>query len=49
VWNVISDNSKYVIVQTAPAVRVAIAEEFGAEPGRIVTKAISSWFAIIRF
>ncbi|MGB4457873.1 MAG: NADH-dependent [FeFe] hydrogenase, group A6 [Defluviitoga tunisiensis] len=49
VWNVISDNSKYVIVQTAPAVRVAIAEEFGAEPGRIVTKQLVAGLRLLGF
>ncbi len=48
-WNVISDNSKYVIVQTAPAVRVAIAEEFGAEPGRIVTKQLVAGLRLLGF
>ena len=33
----INDPKKTVIVQTAPAVRVAIGEEFGMEPGTIVT------------
>ncbi|MDR2906937.1 MAG: [FeFe] hydrogenase, group A [Bacteroidales bacterium] len=33
----LSDPSKTVIVQTAPAVRVALGEEFGMEPGTIVT------------
>ena len=37
VWNAIYDPDKVVIVQTAPAVRVAIGEEFGLEPGSIVT------------
>ncbi len=37
VWNALNDEEKVVIVQTAPAVRVAIAEEFGAEPGTIST------------
>jgi NADP-reducing hydrogenase subunit HndD len=31
------DPSKTVIVQTAPAVRVALGEEFGMEPGTLVT------------
>ncbi len=31
-------HEKVLIVQTAPAVRVAISEEFGAEPGHISTK-----------
>ena len=33
----INDSKKTVVVQTAPAVRVAIGEEFGMEPGTIVT------------
>lgn len=37
VWKAINDRQKYVIVQTAPAVRVALGEEFGMEPGTIVT------------
>ncbi|BBE31987.1 NADH:ubiquinone oxidoreductase [Tepiditoga spiralis] len=37
VWNEIEDPKKHVVVQTAPAVRVAIAEEFGYEPGTIST------------
>jgi len=39
-WKVIeaiADPSKTVIVQTAPAVRVALGEEFGHEPGAIFT------------
>ena len=37
VWEAINDPLKHVIVQTAPAVRVSIGEEFGLEPGSIVT------------
>lgn len=37
VWAAINDPKKYVVVQTAPAVRVSIGEEFGMEPGSIVT------------
>ncbi len=33
----LADPTKKVIVQTAPAVRVALGEEFGMEPGTIVT------------
>jgi NADP-reducing hydrogenase subunit HndD len=33
----LADPTKTVIVQTAPAVRVALGEEFGMEPGTIVT------------
>lgn len=37
VWDAINDPEKYVVVQTAPAVRVALGEEFGMDPGTIVT------------
>ncbi|MHB1314556.1 MAG: NADH-dependent [FeFe] hydrogenase, group A6 [Christensenellales bacterium] len=37
VWDAINDKSKRVVVQTAPAIRVAIGEEFGLEPGSRVT------------
>ncbi|MFW5982040.1 MAG: NADH-dependent [FeFe] hydrogenase, group A6 [Halanaerobiaceae bacterium] len=37
VFDAIYDPDKVVIVQTAPAVRVALAESFGAEPGTIAT------------
>lgn len=37
VWAAINDKSKRVVVQTAPAIRVAIGEEFGLEPGARVT------------
>ncbi|MDI3546921.1 MAG: NADP-reducing hydrogenase subunit HndD [Halanaerobiales bacterium] len=37
VWDVLHDESKHVVVQTAPAVRVAISEAFGDEPGTIAT------------
>ncbi len=37
VWDAIHDDSKYVIVQTAPAVRAALGEEFGMEMGKAVT------------
>ncbi len=33
----LSDKDKVVVVQTAPAVRVALGEEFGMEPGSVVT------------
>jgi NADH-quinone oxidoreductase subunit G/NADP-reducing hydrogenase subunit HndD len=37
VWNALADPEKHVIVQTAPAVRVAIGEEFGLAPGSVST------------
>ncbi len=37
VWGMLNDPAKTVVVQTAPAVRVAIGEEFGMAPGSIAT------------
>ncbi len=37
VWNAIYSPHKHVVVQTAPAVRVALGEALGVEPGHIVT------------
>ena len=37
VFDAIYDPNKFVVVQTAPATRVAIGEEFGMEPGSRVT------------
>ena len=37
VWKVLADKDKYVIVQTAPAVRVALGEEFNMPIGTRVT------------
>ncbi|MBQ7394757.1 MAG: iron hydrogenase small subunit [Lentisphaeria bacterium] len=37
VWAAINDPKKTVIVQTAPAVRVAVGQEFGFAPGQPVT------------
>lgn len=37
VWDAIYDTSKTVVVQTAPAVRVALGEELGYNPGERVT------------
>lgn len=37
VWEVLADPDRYVIVQTAPAIRVALGEKFDMEPGTIVT------------
>lgn len=37
VWNALDNPDKYVIVQTAPAIRAALGECFGYEPGTLVT------------
>jgi NADP-reducing hydrogenase subunit HndD len=36
-WAALDDPNKHVIVQTAPAIRGALGEEFGFEPGTVVT------------
>ncbi len=42
VWRALSNKKKHVIVQVAPAIRVAIGELFGMEPGEISTGKIAS-------
>ena len=37
VWNAIGDKNRYVVVQTAPAVRIGLGEELGFDPGTRVT------------
>jgi iron-only hydrogenase group A len=37
VWRLLDDPSRFVIVQTAPAIRAALGECFGYEPGTLVT------------
>lgn len=37
VWEVLNNKDKIVFVQTAPAIRVTLGEEFGMEPGSRVT------------
>ena len=37
VWEALNDSSRFVVVQTAPAVRASIGEEFGMPPGSLVT------------
>lgn len=36
-WDVLNDKDKFVIVQTAPAIRAALGEEFDMEAGKVVT------------
>jgi NADH-quinone oxidoreductase subunit G len=42
VWRVLEDPTKTVVVQIAPAVRVALGESFGLEPGTVTTGLIAS-------
>lgn len=37
VWKALFDKDKRVVIQTAPAVRAALGEDFGCEPGTLVT------------
>lgn len=37
VWSALADSGKHIVVQTAPAVRAALGEEFGMEMGTPVT------------
>lgn len=37
VWEALDDPDMFVVVQTAPSVQVSIGEEFGLEPGTVVT------------
>ncbi|MGI5850295.1 MAG: NADH-dependent [FeFe] hydrogenase, group A6 [Christensenellales bacterium] len=49
VWRALSDKSKRCIVQVAPAIRVAIGEEFGYEPGFRVTGKLAQALKTIGF
>jgi iron-only hydrogenase group A len=49
VWEAIEDPSKFVVVQTAPAIRAALGECFGYEPGTLVTGKMVSALRLIGF
>ena len=49
VWSAINDKNKRVVVQTAPAVRVAIGEEFGLPAGSRVTGQLAAALKILGF
>ncbi|SHJ51101.1 NADP-reducing hydrogenase subunit HndD [Dethiosulfatibacter aminovorans DSM 17477] len=42
VWDALNDGEKVVIVETAPAIRAALGEEFGLPPGTSVTGKMAS-------
>jgi len=42
VWKALQDPTKTVVIQTAPAIRAALGEEFGYEPGNCVTGQMAS-------
>lgn len=49
VWDALNDKSKTVVVQIAPAVRVAIGENFGYEPGDVTTGRIITSLRMMGF
>ncbi|MGE5307714.1 MAG: NADH-dependent [FeFe] hydrogenase, group A6 [Deltaproteobacteria bacterium] len=49
VWKSLCDGRKYVMVETAPAVRASIGEEFGMEPGTLVTGKMAAALRMIGF
>ena len=49
VWDALSNKDKTVVVQVAPAVRVALGEEFGLDPGTISTGKIVSALKTLGF
>jgi iron-only hydrogenase group A len=42
IWEAIEDPKKHVVIQTAPAPRAAMGEEFGLEPGNSVTRKMNT-------
>jgi len=49
VWNALDDPEKHVVVETAPAVRVALGEILGYEPGARVTGKMVSALRLLGF
>jgi len=49
VWDALGDPEKFVVVQTAPAVRAAIGEEFGLEPGHAITGKMAAGLRALGF
>lgn len=49
VWAALNDPKKRVVAQVAPAIRVAIGEEFGLEPGSRVTGKLASALEYLGF
>jgi NADH-quinone oxidoreductase subunit G len=49
VWSALNDPDKFVIVQTAPAVRVALGEEFGFPVGTSVTGKMAAALRMLGF
>lgn len=49
VWKALHDQEKYCLVQIAPAVRVAVGEGFGLQPGENLTKKLYALFRRLGF
>jgi len=49
VWEILNDNTKRRVVQVAPAIRVAIGEEFGYKPGTQLTGKLVSALKALGF
>ncbi|MBE7034641.1 MAG: 2Fe-2S iron-sulfur cluster binding domain-containing protein [Ruminococcaceae bacterium] len=49
VWNALADETKHVVVQTAPAVRAALGEEFGMPIGTPVTGKMATALKMLGF
>ncbi len=49
VWAALEDPDKHVVVQTAPAVRIALGEALGMPPGEIVTGKLTSALRALGF
>ncbi|MCF8360128.1 MAG: [FeFe] hydrogenase, group A [Prolixibacteraceae bacterium] len=49
IWEAIEDTAKFVVVQTAPAIRAALGECFDYEPGTLVTGKMVSALCLLGF
>ena len=49
VWRALEDRQQTVVVQTAPAIRAALGECFGCEPGTLVTGKMTSALRLLGF
>ncbi|MDR3552349.1 MAG: NADH-dependent [FeFe] hydrogenase, group A6 [Clostridia bacterium] len=49
VWDVLNDPTKRKVIQVAPAIRAAIGEEFGYEPGTLVTGKLAAALRAVGF
>jgi NADH-quinone oxidoreductase subunit G/NADP-reducing hydrogenase subunit HndD len=49
VWESLNDPDVHTVVQVAPAIRVAIGEEFGMEPGEITTGQLAASLKMLGF